>query len=65
MPSKPRTAEILAVAEMAQLLGVSKQRVYQIIDTDEAFPAPTAELSVGRIWKRVDVETWAKKTGRL
>ena len=57
--------ELVAVAEIAALLGVSTQRVYQIIDEDDSFPEPVDKLSVGRIWRRVDVEKWAKGTGRL
>jgi hypothetical protein len=26
---------------------------------------PIGVLVVGRVWKRVDVEAWAKRTGRL
>ena len=57
--------ELVAVAEIAQLLDVSKQRVNQLMEEDDSFPAPVEQLSVGRIWRRADVEKWAKNAGRL
>ena len=47
------------------MLELTRQRVYQIIASDETFPEPIDELTVGRIWRRADIERWAKKTGRL
>lgn len=49
---------------MAELVGISRQRVLQLIDSDPGFPLPAAELSRGRVWNRADVEKWAKATGR-
>jgi hypothetical protein len=40
------------------MLGVSKQRVSQIIQTQADFPAPDAKLSVGRVWTRSSIEAW-------
>lgn len=57
--------ELLAAGEIAALLGVSRQRVYQLIEEDPTFPKPVEELSIGRIWRRTDVERWARKAGRL
>lgn len=57
--------ELVAVAEIAQMLGVSKQRVYQLLEEDDTFPKPAERLTVGRIWRRADVEKWAKRTGRV
>jgi FtsZ-interacting cell division protein YlmF len=50
--------DVVGVAEIAQLLGVSRQRVHELMRTDSAFPAPAAELAAGRIWHRPDVEQW-------
>jgi predicted DNA-binding transcriptional regulator AlpA len=47
------------------MLGVSRQRVDQIIRSDESFPAPEVELTAGRIWKRADITQWAKRVGGL
>lgn len=46
------------------MLGVSRQRLLQLIDAYPDFPAPVANLSAGRIWARPDVESWALKHGR-
>lgn len=55
----------MGVQEIAKLLGVTRQRVDRITRTHEDFPAPIAELASGRVWKRTDVESWARQTGRL
>ncbi|HEY5013940.1 MAG TPA: helix-turn-helix domain-containing protein [Acidimicrobiia bacterium] len=63
MAATPR-AELVGQAEIANMLGVTKQRVHQLART-EGFPAPTAELAAGRIWRRKDIEAWARRNGRL
>jgi prophage regulatory protein len=55
----------MGAAEIAELLGVSRQRVDAIVRSDPEFPAPVAQLAAGRIWLKADVEYWARKTGRL
>src|SRR5205809_361383 len=50
--------DVVGVAEIAQLLAVSRQRVHEIIRNDESFPEPAADLAAGRIWQRGDVEAW-------
>lgn len=52
--------ELAGVAEVAQMLGVSRQRVHQIVQTNPEFPKPIAELSAGRIWRREEIEVWAQ-----
>jgi prophage regulatory protein len=44
--------------------GVSRQRVQQLINRDD-FPRPEVELDMGKVWKREDVEAWARSHGRL
>lgn len=60
--------DLVSVPEVAEMLGVSRQRVHQIIRAYPDFPAPEAELAVGRIWKRRLVAEWiaqhARQTGR-
>ena len=51
-------AELLGVAEIAQMVGVSRQRVNELVRSDPDFPAPEAELAAGRIWAREDIERW-------
>jgi len=42
---------------VAQLLGVSSQRVHQLLKT-QGFPPPVAELSAGRVWDLDQVWAW-------
>jgi predicted DNA-binding transcriptional regulator AlpA len=55
---------LVGVAEIAGLLGVSRQRVHQIASEDPTFPKPTAVLKGGMIWERAAIEEWARATGR-
>jgi hypothetical protein len=54
----------VGAAEIAELLGVSRQRVDQLTRRSD-FPLPVAELVSGRVWVRVVVERWAMLTGRI
>jgi len=56
--------ELAGVAEIAEMLGVVRQYVHRLINEDPTFPEPVAELASGRVWKRADVEKWAKATDR-
>ncbi|HEX7134428.1 MAG TPA: hypothetical protein VF228_17780 [Iamia sp.] len=55
--------DLMGTTEIAELLGVSRQRADQLSRTD-GFPDPVAEIAAGRIWLRKDVETWADQVGR-
>jgi prophage regulatory protein len=55
--------DLVGVTEIGDLLGVSRQRADQLTRT-EGFPEPVAVLSAGRIWRRADVEVWAREAGR-
>lgn len=54
---------LLGLQELADLLGVSRQRADQLARY-QGFPKPVAELKGGRIWKRGDVERWQKARQR-
>ena len=56
-------ASVVAAAEVAAMLGVSRQRVTQLTAKAD-FPAPVTTLSVGKIWSYDDVRSWAEATGR-
>lgn len=45
------------MAEIADLLGVSRQRAHKITQRTD-FPKPVARLAAGTIWKAVDVKRW-------
>jgi predicted DNA-binding transcriptional regulator AlpA len=55
--------DLVSTVEIAEMLGVSRQRVDKL-SRSEGFPAPYAELAIGRVWARTDVERWARSTGR-
>ncbi|MBV9580073.1 MAG: hypothetical protein JO057_15910 [Chloroflexi bacterium] len=58
---------LLGVAEVADALDVSKQRVTQLMQAG-SFPAPTARLRAGPIWRRASVAAfvrrWDRRVGR-
>lgn len=56
--------ELVSTVEIADLLGVTRQRVDQL-SRSEGFPEPKAELAIGRVWDRAAVVVWAQATGRL
>jgi predicted DNA-binding transcriptional regulator AlpA len=47
------------LVDLAELLGVSKQRAHQIAD-EPGFPAPVDQDDRVRLWDRREVERWAK-----
>lgn len=59
--------EPMGIAEIAKLLDVSKQRVFQLMKRTD-FPAPFAKLACGNIWRKGDLSTfmdsWTRKPGR-
>ena len=59
--------DLVGVPEIADELGVSRTRVYQLTARKD-FPKPVAKLMMGTIWKRQDIQrwatTWTRKTGR-
>ncbi len=54
---------VVAAAEVALMLGVSRQRVTQLTAKSD-FPAPLAVLAVGKVWSYADVRAWARAGGR-
>lgn len=59
------THHLVGVAEIAEMLDITRQRVDAIVRTHDDFPQPQAELKAGRVWLRSEVEAWARRTGRL
>ena len=56
---------LMGAAEIAEYLGVSRQRVQQLAARPD-FPAEADTLTMGRVWYREDVEKWnAKRTRPL
>jgi prophage regulatory protein len=48
---------LVGAHEIRDLLGVSRQRVYQLAARSD-FPQPVATLAQGKIWSLSDVEAW-------
>jgi predicted DNA-binding transcriptional regulator AlpA len=65
---RPDTRELLAASDVAELLGVSRQRVHQLYSDRADFPAPYARLGSGPIWTRPAIDafhrSWTRKPGR-
>ena len=62
MASKYHCAvDLMGTAEVRDALGVSPQRVHQLVEEDNNFPEPVAHLKCGRIWLAKDVESWARR----
>ncbi len=65
---RPPFPELAGLAEVADILGVSKQRVRELVDRDETFPLPVAELSGGAIYVKSMIEEfnvrWKRQSGR-
>lgn len=56
----PGALELSGVAEIAELLGVSRQRVGQLIERD-GFPAPIAELASGPVFTTPSIRAFEKR----
>jgi hypothetical protein len=55
--------QVVALAELTQMLGVTKTRAMQISRKAD-FPTPLGDLSVGRIWSYEAVVEFCEATGR-
>lgn len=64
---EPALPELAGGQEVAHLLGVSKQRLYQLI-TREDFPDPVLRLAAGPLWLVRSIQAferqWTRKPGR-
>lgn len=57
--------ECVGATEIADLLGVTRQRVQQLAN-EPGFPAPAIVLKASgiKVWVLDDVRAWAERTGR-
>jgi predicted DNA-binding transcriptional regulator AlpA len=51
--------ERIGLAEAARLLGVAKNTVLRYARRAD-FPAPAETLASGRLWRRSEIEAWAR-----
>jgi predicted DNA-binding transcriptional regulator AlpA len=68
---RPNTPQggLAGVAEVAEILGVTRQRVAELRKDHADFPAPVQVLKAGPVWDRAELEAWErgwerKRTGR-
>lgn len=63
----PTMPELMSAAEIAEELGISRQRVHQLRSMS-SFPAPLADLRGGAVWDAVAIrkfgEYWERRPGR-
>jgi hypothetical protein len=63
----PGHLDLVGTKEIAEMLGVTKQRVSDLARSDR-FPAPVVHLAVGRIWTRPSIghflDEWDRRPGR-
>ena len=53
------TSDLAGLAEVAELLGVSRERVRQLMRAPKSgFPEPVAVLQATPLWRRRDVARW-------
>ena len=53
------TPPLVGVAEAAEIMGWDRRRVITYVDRG-SFPEPVAALASGRVWRREDVERFAR-----
>ena len=58
--------DLVGAAEIAERLGLSlPQTVHDWRRRHADFPEPVATLRMGMVWHWPEVESWARRTGRL
>jgi predicted DNA-binding transcriptional regulator AlpA len=65
---EPSMPKLVSAPEVAEMLGVSRQRVHQLLSENRRFPEPLLRLGAGPLWvadavRRFD-EQWDRKPGR-
>jgi prophage regulatory protein len=49
---------LIDINDVADMLGITRQGAYKLVERDSSFPAPEVEVTAGRIWRTEDVEHW-------
>ncbi|HXN62328.1 MAG TPA: hypothetical protein VN886_17925 [Acidimicrobiales bacterium] len=57
-------SQLLGVTEVAALVDLCRQRILRLIESGPTFQKPAAQLARGRVWRRGDVEEWARAMRR-
>jgi hypothetical protein len=65
---RPDTPELMAATDVAEYLGVARQRVHQLRTEHPDFPDPYQVLGSGAVWTKPAIEhfdaNWSRKPGR-
>lgn len=65
--ARPQVPPLVGMAEIADMLGVSRQRAHQVAERED-FPAPVQHLAAGSVYARSAVERfvagWSRRAGR-
>jgi predicted DNA-binding transcriptional regulator AlpA len=62
--TRPNYPELVSGPEAAELLGVSRQRLWRLAREHAGFPAPLYRLRVGPLWIRSGIEAFAQRWER-
>lgn len=63
MPKKPKTPDFVQISDLAELLGVQRQRAGELVRR-QGFPGPIYKLRTGDCWDVTEVREWAASEGR-
>jgi predicted DNA-binding transcriptional regulator AlpA len=65
--ARPPFPEVVGATEAARMLGVSRQRLYQLAERDD-FPPPMVQLAAGPVWLTDSIRAfeggWDRRPGR-
>ena len=60
--------QLVGASEVATLLGVSRQRVHQLYQQNDAFPIPLVQVAMGPLWDERAIRAfdrgWSRQPGR-
>ncbi|MGI8753589.1 MAG: helix-turn-helix transcriptional regulator [Acidimicrobiales bacterium] len=60
------TEDLLDAGEVAHLLGLSSRTAVSVYRSRYPdFPVPIVDKGYAKLWKRKDIQAWARETGRL
>lgn len=67
IPSEEADSEdgtaLLGATDVARVIGLTRQRVYQLLEEDDTFPRPAAVTARGQLWNRIDMAHWVALHG--
>lgn len=55
--------DLVGLAEIAEMAGVSRQAVTNWTARHDSFPEPLARLAAGPVWQRADIAAWLEAQG--